>query len=182
MASPPAMSPQSSDSSSSSARHPSPLSHAMRPPSAPLPSQSTQAVRSRGSSVSTIRAPALLTSPVITRIVSTPVSHSLSSSTTTLGPAPADFRSRSVSRSRRASSTSRHHSVRNLEAVQAQRACGCMRDGENEAEEEDPAGRAETGQNGQYGQYEEEETADSGRPETCLPGEIPGSITFLTTS
>ncbi len=87
----------------------------MRPPSAPLPSQSTQAVRSRGSSVSTIRAPALLTSPVITRVVSTPVSHSLSSSTTTLGPAPADFRSRSVSRSRRASSTSRHHSpVRDL--------------------------------------------------------------------
>ncbi|TFK78354.1 hypothetical protein K466DRAFT_668466 [Polyporus arcularius HHB13444] len=129
MSSPPAMSPQSSSSSSSSARHPSPLSHAMRPPSVPLPSQSTQAVRSRGSSVSTIRAPALLTSPVITRVVSTPVSHSLSSSTTTLGPAPADFRSRSVSRSRRASSTSRHHSpIRDLAAVQAQRARGCMRD------------------------------------------------------
>ncbi len=39
-------------------------------------------------------------------------------------------------------------------------------------------GRAETGQ---YGQYEGEETADSERPATCLPGEIPGSITFLTT-
>ncbi|RPD53297.1 hypothetical protein L227DRAFT_617134 [Lentinus tigrinus ALCF2SS1-6] len=118
---PPLSSHSSSDSTSSSAptpRHPSPLAQSVRVPedassptsvrSAPLTSQSTQSVRSRGGSVSTIRPPTfpLVTSPVITRVVSTPVSHSLSSSTTTLGPGPSDFRSRS----RRASSTSRHHS------------------------------------------------------------------------
>ena len=115
--------PSSSSDASPMPRHPSPLAHSVHSPeevaspssvrSAPLPSQSTQSVRSRGGSVSTIRP--LVTSPVITRVVSTPVSHSLSSSTATLGPGQPDFRSRSLSRSRRASSASRHHSpVRDL--------------------------------------------------------------------
>ena len=97
--------PSSSSDAFPMPRHPSPLAHSAHSPeevaspssvrSAPLPSQSMQSVRSRGGSVSTIRP--LVTSPVITRVVSTPVSHSLSSSTATLGPGPPDFRSRSLS-------------------------------------------------------------------------------------
>ncbi|KAH9926665.1 uncharacterized protein BXZ73DRAFT_78744 [Epithele typhae] len=74
------------------AHTPSPAS-ARSAPAATVPSQSTTSVRSRGGSVSTIRPPSIPGS--ITRVVSNPVPPSLSSSTTTLGLASADFRSRS---------------------------------------------------------------------------------------
>ncbi|KAI0742205.1 hypothetical protein C8Q80DRAFT_1186590 [Daedaleopsis nitida] len=125
---------ESGSSSASTVKHPSPLNpHSQAAPahlppplhdssspasvkSAPLPSVSTQSVRSRGASVSTIRPPSIAfnSAPLISRVVSSPPSqsHSLASSTTTLGAAGGpDFRSRSVTRSRASSTAHRGRSI-----------------------------------------------------------------------